>query len=113
MKHRTGASQWSRRRPTVNPAFAISRPARRRTMQVGVVPTRRLPPAQDPEGGAVFRGKMRRKVAPDRAHSLASARSFDLVSGPNGRARGAPGRTFLGGTSMIKRILAASAALAM
>jgi branched-chain amino acid transport system substrate-binding protein len=63
---------------------------------------------------AIFGNKMRPNAAPDRSHSLATMNDSDLLSGPKPAALGGAGSDHpLGGTSMIKRVLAASAALAM
>ena len=57
---------------------------------------------------------MRRNAAPPTSHSLAMARGFrPSIRAETGRARGAPVHTNLGGSSMMKRVLMASAALAL
>src|SRR5215203_528821 len=56
---------------------------------------------------------MRRNAAPETSHSLAMVAAFALLSGPKPDALGGRRSTNLGGSSMIKRVLMASAALAL
>ena len=113
-KHRTGACQWSRRSPLVNPCSRQAAPCR----CVGQRPVGCLPSPPDreaaPDGSASFRGKMRRNAAPRSVPLACDGSGFrPTIRAETGRAREAPVHTIWEGVSMIKRVLMASAALAL
>ena len=113
-KHRTGAVSGREGDSLVNPAFDRSGPRGAGRCRWDVSHRDRAAGTRRRTGGAIFRGKMRRNAAPDRVPLACDGAGFRPSIRPERpRSGGAGSHHSLGGSSMIKRVLAASAALAM